>query len=68
MGVLHNNSSVACAMALRESLATHDDASNLILLLNQSRDRRREVRNNLILLFKQQQVAISTLFAHLGDH
>ena len=63
-----NRDLVSCAMALRESLATHDDAHNLILLLNQSRDRRREVRNNLILLFKQQQVAIGILFSHLSEH
>ena len=63
-----NRDLVSCAMALRESLSTHDDANNLIVLLNLSRDRRRETRNNIILYFKQQQVCLPATSVHLSSY
>lgn len=50
-----NRDLVACAMALRESLSTHDDANNLILLLSQTRERRRHTHHNVHVFLKQQE-------------
>ena len=51
-----NHDLVACAMALRDSLTTHDDANNLILLLSRTRDSRRQTRSELLSTLKKQQV------------
>ena len=59
---------MSCSLALRESLAVHDDAHNLVLLLTRSRDRRRETRYNIILFFKQLQVSSKCTNACPGSH